>query len=153
MGTAGRPSAYSAEVVDKICARLIEGETLYKICQSADMPAYRTVFDWLDAHVEFRTKCARARELQAEFMDNKILETADNATADDAYAAKVKIAAYQWRAMKLAPKKYGPTLDVTQTVMKPVVKREPKEIEAQRAAQKDTWTHSHANGKTPPTIQ
>ena len=71
------------------------------------MPGLRTVFDWLGAHEDFRTKYARAREVQADVMDDKILTTADNCTPETANADKVKIAAYQWRAMKLHPKKYG----------------------------------------------
>ena len=40
-------------------------------------------------------------------MDDKILTVANECTPETAHADKVKIAAYQWRAAKLAPKKYG----------------------------------------------
>lgn len=76
------------------------------------MPGLRTVFDWLDAHEGFRTKYARAREVQADVMDDKILTTADNCTPETAHADRVKIGAYQWRAMKLSPKKYGEKLAI-----------------------------------------
>ena len=63
---AGRPSSYAPELIDEICGRLIEGESLRKICGEDRMPGLRTVFDWLEKHEEFRTKYARAREIQAE---------------------------------------------------------------------------------------
>jgi hypothetical protein len=71
------------------------------------MPGLRTVFDWLDKDEGFRTKYARAREVQGDVMDDKILTTADNCTPETAHADRVKIDAYKWRASKLAPKKYG----------------------------------------------
>lgn len=77
------------------------------ICLDPDMPGLRTVFDWLDEREDFRTKYARAREIQGDVMDDKILTVANECTPETAHADKVKIAAYQWRAAKLAPKKYG----------------------------------------------
>lgn len=46
-------------------------------------------------------------------MDHKILSVADASTPETAQADRVKIAAYQWRASKLAPKRYGDKLDLT----------------------------------------
>ena len=40
-------------------------------------------------------------------MDDLILDTANDCTAETAQADKVKISAYQWRASKLKPKVYG----------------------------------------------
>ena len=62
---------------------------------------------WQDEDAEFDTKCARAREWQGDYMDDLILETANACTSETAQADRVKISAYQWRASKLAPKKYG----------------------------------------------
>jgi hypothetical protein len=42
--------------------------------------------------------------LQADLMDDLILETANACTPATAQADKVKIAAFQWRASKLMPK-------------------------------------------------
>lgn len=61
----------------------------------------------MEADPHFAAKCARAREAQADLMDERILEVADNCTPETAQADRVKISAYQWRASKLAPKKYG----------------------------------------------
>jgi hypothetical protein len=67
----------------------------------------RTVWRWLDDRPEFASKYARARELQGDWMDEKILTVADACTPETAAADRVKIDAYKWRAAKLAPKKYG----------------------------------------------
>ena len=56
---------------------------------------------------EFEAKCARAREMQADLMDDKIIETAEACDETNYQSSKVKISAYQWRASKLQPKKYG----------------------------------------------
>jgi hypothetical protein len=104
---AGRPSSYTEEIADTICERLMEGRSLRSICDDDDMPNRQTVVRWQVQHEDFAAKCARARELQADYMDDLILDAANACTVEDAPAARVKISAYQWRASKLAPKKYG----------------------------------------------
>jgi hypothetical protein len=59
---------------------------------------------------DFEAKCARAREMQADLMDDKIIEAAEACDEENYQSTKVKISAYQWRASKLAPKKYGDKL-------------------------------------------
>lgn len=110
----GRKTTFTQEAADEICERIADGESLRKICEDDHMPSRRSVLTWLDdeAHEAFRAKYARAREAQADAMDDKILTTADNCTTDSAQADRVKIDAYKWRASKLAPKKYGEKLAV-----------------------------------------
>lgn len=103
----GRPSSYSDEMAETICDRLIEGLSLRKICEADDMPDRNTVMRWMDANPQFAARCARARELQADYMDDLILDTANASTPETAPADRVKISAYQWRAAKLQPKRYG----------------------------------------------
>lgn len=103
----GRPSVFTTELADRICDALADGESLRKICRKSGFPDRTTVMRWLDANSEFAAKYARAREMQADHMDDLILETANNVTERNAKAAKVKIGAYQWRAEKLKPKVYG----------------------------------------------
>lgn len=83
-----------------------------RICEAEEMPNRSTVIRWMAADDEFASKCARAREMQADLMDDLILETADASTPETAASDRVKISAYQWRASKLQPKKYGDKLDV-----------------------------------------
>lgn len=105
----GRPSIYSEELVDAICDRLREGESMRQICRDESMPDRRTVERWMAADAAFAAKCARAREDQGDLMDDRILSVADRTERGelDPQAAKVVISALQWRAEKLKPKVYG----------------------------------------------
>ena len=60
----GRPSSYSDEIADLICARLTEGGSLRTTCKAEDMPYIRTVFVWLQKKRVFSTAYAREREIQ-----------------------------------------------------------------------------------------
>jgi len=110
----GRPSSYTVEVGERICQRIANGEALSHICRDDDMPGRQTVLDWMNAvGVEFdafRANHARAREAQADVMDELIMEVADACTSETAAADRVKIGAYQWRAARLNSKRYGDKL-------------------------------------------
>lgn len=63
-----RPSSYKPEIVEEICNRLSEGETLEQICRSDHMPSSRAVYDWIDGKVaavpeSVSTDIARARDI------------------------------------------------------------------------------------------
>jgi hypothetical protein len=103
----GRPSKFTDKLADEITERIADGESLRKICKGGTMPNRATVLRWLDERPSFAAKYERARELQADHMDDLILEAAENTDSDNAPAQRVKIDAYKWRASKLKPKKYG----------------------------------------------
>jgi len=107
MKKAGRPSNYTFELGQAICEQIADGDSLRSICNDENMPNRTTVLRWLEANPEFAAIHARAREAQADVMDDKIMSTADACTPEDANAARVKIDAYKWRAARLAPKRYG----------------------------------------------
>lgn len=102
-----RASEYTEETADEICGLLMDGLSLRRICLREEMPDRRTVLRWLEARPEFAARCARARAMQADLMDDLVLDTAESSTPETAASDRVKISAYQWRAAKLAPKKYG----------------------------------------------
>lgn len=121
----GRPSVFSQEVADAICERLGEGESLRTICGGDDMPAASTVFKWLAEKTEFSEQYARAREKQADFYAEEIIQIADDGRNDtymtengpavnhDAIQrSRLRVDARKWYASKLAPKKYGEKLAV-----------------------------------------
>jgi hypothetical protein len=111
----GRPSDFNDEIATRICDLLMDGVSMRSICQQDDMPSRTTVFRWMDNNSDFASMYARARMLQADLMDDLILETANACTPATAQADKVKIAAYQWRASKLMPKLYGDKTEVAVT--------------------------------------
>lgn len=105
-----RATLYTEEMANRICDSLLDGQSLVKICEPEGMPHRATVMRWMQEDDAFATKCARAREMQADLMDDKILDVADASTPETAASDRVKISAYQWRASKLQPKKYGDKL-------------------------------------------
>jgi len=109
----GRPSIYSPELAEAICARLEAGEPLAAICRDDAMPGVRTVLRWADEIEGFGDEYTRARNAQAEHLDAEIDRIAATATdKDSAAAARVQIQALIWRASKQAPAKYGERVDL-----------------------------------------
>lgn len=108
----GRPGPYSDVVAEEIVRRLMEGESMRTICLDSDMPHRSTVIRWMADDDAFATKCARARELQADAIFDEMQEIADSGNPEDVQRAKLRISTMQWRASKLAPKKYGDKLDL-----------------------------------------
>lgn len=108
----GRPSDYTEEVADSICAEIMEGRSLRAICSANDMPNRATVHRWLSQHEEFATKYARARDIQADLLFEDMQDVADEGNPEDVQRARLRVMTMQWRAAKLAPKKYGDKLDL-----------------------------------------
>jgi hypothetical protein len=121
---------YSDQIADQICERLIEGESMRQICSSKGFPSRASILRWMDEFPDFEAKCARARVLQADLMDDRVLEVANNVESGalEPKAGSVVLSALQWRASKLAPKKYGDKLqtehsgEVKTIVVKPEAK-------------------------------
>ena len=103
----GRPSAYTDAFADAVCERMLNGESLVKICEDPTMPSRTTVYRWMDARPDFVARCARAREGLADFLVDDIERLANETTEENVNSQKVKISTKQWRAMKMAPRVYG----------------------------------------------
>lgn len=106
---AGRPTDYTKDMADNICEKIANGRSLRSICAEDGMPPMKTIYRWLEANEEFRHQYARAREKQADYFAEEIIEIADSAEAESAAVSKAKlqIDARKWAASKIAPKKYG----------------------------------------------
>ena len=122
----GRPSDFTQEVADLICARLRQGWTLREVCRSDDMPAESTVRTWAyNDQNGFYAQYARAREIGYQAMADEVLEISDDGTndwmerqGDDGKSAfslngehvqrsRLRVDTRKWVASKLKPKKYG----------------------------------------------
>lgn len=104
----------SVDLEDAICDRLADGESLRQICSDQSMPSRHTVLRWIRDNQSFATKCARAREDQGDWVADDIIETEGKLEQGimDPQTARVLISSKQWRASKLAPKKYGDKLAI-----------------------------------------
>lgn len=114
-----RPTKYTDELAIEICSEIANGLSLRKICERDDIPSIDTIRRWLldEDKQQFQAQYARARDEQADFYADAIIEEADKATdRDSAAAAKVKVDARKWVASKLKPKRYGDKLDLDATI-------------------------------------
>ena len=102
---------YTPEIAAYICEQLIEGRTLTEICQHADMPHRISVIRWQEAHPDFATAYARAREAQADKVDDMIMDIGRNARPETANSDRVRLTALQWRAARLKPGVYGDRIE------------------------------------------
>lgn len=99
---------YSRAVCDEICRRIAGGEVWHRIANTGSLPAYETLYAWRRKHPEFAEALAQAREAAAELRADQALLAAEEATPATVQVDRLKVAAYQWRAAKSAPKLYGP---------------------------------------------
>jgi hypothetical protein len=125
-----RPTDYTPELAERICEVISESDRgLKTICKrNPDFPNKSTIMRWLTELPEFKDQYARAKELQAEFIADQILEIADNSEDDirtddngkqyvdhdHINRSRLRVESRKWVASKLLPKKYGDktTLDV-----------------------------------------
>src|SRR5687767_12334038 len=75
----GRPSSYTEELSDYICARIATSkDSLATICEKPGMPDAMTVFRWLRTNDAFRAQYNLAKEQQGELLVEEILSIADD---------------------------------------------------------------------------
>lgn len=124
MAQAGRPSTYTQELTDEICAQLAEGISLRTVCLAKGMPDKATVFRWLREHKEFRDQYARAKEESADAMSEEILDISDDSisvikegaekkSTALAQVQRLRVDTRKWIMSKMKPKKYGDRVDLT----------------------------------------
>jgi len=77
------------------------------ICEMAGMPSRSTVSRWAAARPDFAEQCARAREALADFELDRLKRIAEECTEENVNSTRVKLNHYQWRLMKIAPRRYG----------------------------------------------
>ena len=117
-----RPSEYSEETATAICDRLGQGESLRQICADENMPGKSTVMRWLASQEAFRDQYARAREAQADYWAEEIIEISDDDSGDTikdeekgterfnsefAARSRLRVDTRKWLMARMAPKKYG----------------------------------------------
>lgn len=120
----GRPSTYTKDIADKLCAGLAVGESLRTVCSGEGMPCVATVFNWFRSQDGFLEQYTRAKQESADALTDEMLDIADDATNDwmlrngdenvgydfkgeHVQRSKLRIETRKWLASKLKPKKYG----------------------------------------------
>ena len=118
----GRMSTFTQDAANAICDRLADGEPLRQICRDSEMPAWRTVYDWCEAHSDFAARFAQARDVGADAIAEQCLEIADDSKSDYVEArgfdsehvqrSKLRVETRLKLLAKWNPKKYGDRLDI-----------------------------------------
>jgi transposase-like protein len=121
----GRPSKFSEELANQICENIAHSDKgLVSICKELGLNA-STVYDWINNNLEFANKYARAREIQADYLADQIIEIADETHSDTSVneqgyevtnheviaRSRLRVDARKWKASKLYPKKYADRID------------------------------------------
>lgn len=121
-----RPTDYSQQLADIICARLAEGESLRTVCRDPDMPDKASVFRWMRTYKEFCDQYTQAKQESADALIEDMLDIADDGTNDwmekrnsegegigwqlngeHVNRSRLRVDTRKWIAEKLKPKKYG----------------------------------------------
>lgn len=105
----GRPSEYTEEESDVICAWIAEGKSLrgYMRATGRDLT---TVYRWLRTYPDFHKRYARAHEDRADTLADELVDIADEVSQgslEEIQAAKLRIDTRKWVAAKMRPTKWG----------------------------------------------
>ncbi len=102
-----RPSKYNKQIADLICKKIAEGASFRSICKDERIPHRDTVMNWCKNNKEFHDQYVRARELGADWYEDKIIEAVDEITPKNANVLNVKISTLFKLAALRNPKKYS----------------------------------------------
>lgn len=103
----GRPTLYTEEIGDKICAGIARRKAMAKLCDDDDsLPDPRTVYRWLREHPQFCRNYEHAKEDQADYLVDEALEIADDKDIDPA-SKRIMVDTRKWVASKFKTKRYG----------------------------------------------
>jgi hypothetical protein len=105
-----KPVRRSESVVQEMLWRIAgDARSLRDVCQDADMPSYRTAYDWLNADQDLRARYEMARAERGDFHGEQVLEIARQVREGelDPQAGKVAMDGVKWSAGRMAPKAWG----------------------------------------------
>lgn len=125
----GRPTKFCQEYSDLICDGIANGKSMVAVInEHPQLPSYVTIAAWLikgEQGIEpfntFLKSYVQAREIQADYLADEILDISDNNRGDTitdssgnprcdnewVNRSKLRVDARKWVASKLRPKKYG----------------------------------------------
>jgi len=118
---------FSQAIADDICERIAEGEPLRVICRTEGMPAWRTVYHWLEERPDFAARIARARVSGFDAIAEDCLDIADETNLDTVTdkegnerqntewisRSKLRVDTRLKLLAKWDPKRYGDKLETT----------------------------------------
>lgn len=135
----GRPTKYTQEIANTICAGIAMGMSLRRVLGygphgeapiDSDLPGMTTVWEWLRTNEDFQKQYTRAKAESADALVDEMLDIVDDGHNDWMEAnyggnevwitngealqrSRLRFEARKWMAAKLKPKAYGDKLDLT----------------------------------------
>lgn len=121
---------FTEELFQSICDEIAHSSLgLVNICKKHKVSAV-SFYDWVAKDEDRLNRYVRAREMQADFLADEILEISDDSSKDTTELevrgeaiqvenrewtnrSRLRVDARKWVASKLKPKKYGDKLDLT----------------------------------------
>lgn len=100
------PIILTEQQTQALCDAIASGQSVRSSAHLAGI-SEPTVYRMMARDAEFASKIAAARSAQQDYEADNCVNMADDATPEDWQVVKLRIWARQWRASKLAPKKYG----------------------------------------------
>ena len=89
------------------------GASILEAAAAAGFAHTKAIYRRRATDPDFAARLDQAREAQQEHEMDACILMADAATAEDWQAVKMRIWARQWRAARIAPRRWGDKLDVT----------------------------------------
>jgi hypothetical protein len=114
---------FHPELARRICKCVARGESIHRIAKYPGMPHPNTIFAWTLDRPEFRAQYFLAKELAKDFLEDDMIDLADDTSKDivalknekgesrevlnsvAVQRSKTRIAARQWILTRLRPKK------------------------------------------------
>lgn len=137
IGERGPDPMINYELAEEICYRIASGESYSSISKDEGMPARWTLYRWIRKYEWFEKMYRQARTDQVDTLVDQIVDIADDATNDyvekiiqqgpregqsvmvlnDEHVrrSQIRIAARQWIAERLNPRRYGPKAEMAIT--------------------------------------
>ncbi|MDX1902136.1 MAG: terminase small subunit protein [Gammaproteobacteria bacterium] len=124
------------EMIAEILDQIVFGKSLVSILKSKpEYPRYSTFMEWLNEDKSLADKYTRAKEEQADFLAEELLEIADETSHDTIInengrevpnsewinRSRLRVDTRKWIASKLKPKKYGDRIQHAGDPSAPVV--------------------------------
>lgn len=104
------PFNWTDAIVERLCTEIASGRSIREVSAEAWCPSEPTIYRRMAADPAFDEIIGKARAAQQDYEADACVHMADAATPEDWQVVKLRIWARQWRASKLASRRYGDKL-------------------------------------------
>ncbi len=116
-----RKTVTTPENKAKVLELISDGLSVREICRQENMPARKTIYQWIREDEDFGNNYARACAWRADTLFDEIEDIADG--DGDVARDRLRIDARKWKLSKMQPKKYGDRLELDGEIATTVVHR------------------------------